>query len=109
MKPLHRRVIDLTYWEDKLPTFSSNEEMHEYHRALGRMVMYGLQREAEHSTLQLVRLYLEPDEITGAYQHPLPDEGTTESRTTQALEALRTDRAFVMGAVKHGDKFGFHS
>lgn len=112
MDKLHRRLIDLSYFESKVPLFSSNEERDEYHRALGRMVMYGLLRDHPEDTVQLVGLHLEPKEITGAYHTSIPayDKDKHDQRVRSAVEPLMGPRPFVMGAVKDSEgKFGFHS
>ena len=119
----HRRVITLTYFD--LPEFKSLEEQDEWHRALGRMVAYGLQREAENDTVQMVNVGLDRgDEISGAYypalvaseNHPEFGFRTTENSRTFDLAAdilkrpYMTSHPFVIGAVKdHDGKYGFHS
>ena len=121
----HRRVITLTYFD--LPEFANREEQDEWHRALGRMVAYGLQREAENNTVQSVTLNLDPrgsGDIVGAYLPALqaseihPEYGfvsTENSRTFYLAEDIlqrpyTTCHAFVIGAVKdHDGKYGFHS
>ena len=119
----HRRVITLTYFD--LPEFKSREEQDEWHRALGRMVAYGLQREAENDTVQMVNLGLDRgDEISAAYYPALqaseihPEFGfrtTAPSRAFDTASEVLTKTCaghypFVIGAVKdHDGKYGFHS
>ena len=122
----HNRVINIFYNEDKLPTFKTDEELNEWHRALGRLVAYGLQREAEAETdtVQLVEITtLSKDEMTAIYSRPMaalnmhPDGYTRYlGSPAAALSYYVADyrrraggRPFVLGAVLHGDKWGFHS
>ena len=122
----HNRVINLSYNGDKLPTFKTDEELNEWHRALGRLVAYGLQREAEAETdtVQLVEITtLSKDEMTAIYSRPMAALNMHPDGYTRYLGSLAAalydyvadcwsregGRPFVIGAVLHGDKWGFHS
>ena len=120
----HSRVINLFYNGDKLPTFKTDEELNEWHRALGRLVAYGLQREAEADTVQLVEIAaLYPVEMTAIYSRPMAALNMHPDGYTRYLGSLAAalydyvadcwsregGRPFVIGAVLHGDKWGFHS
>lgn len=120
----HNRVINLFYKDSEVPMFKTDEEMNEWHRALGRLVAYGLQREAEADTVQLVDIStLSKDDMTAVYSRPMaalnmhPDGYTRYlGSPAAALYDYVADcrnreegRPFVLGAVLHGDKWGFHS
>lgn len=120
----HNRVINIFYNEDKLPTFKTDEELNEWHRALGRLVAYGLQREAEADTVQLVEITaLYHAEMTAIYSRPMAALNVYPNGYTRYLgspsaalhdyvadcRSREEGRPFVLGAVLHGDKWGFHS
>lgn len=121
---LHNRIIDLSYFEHHLPTFKTREEIDEWHRALGRLVAYGLQREAQEETVQFVYVTLDKD-MTSVYYKPLPAyrhdvdgslvltgsrrQGVDDTLDRLRKEALELGRPFVIGAVLSNGKYGFHS
>ena len=126
----HRRIFSLTYDSAQLPMFETDAEMQDYCAAVGRMVVYGLQRDAAaEASVQLVTAGItqKPLELCCAYSQPLLEKADTyRSGTPRYIDSTaqevdifmgtlrgRADalgRAFVMAAVKHSDgKFGFHS
>ena len=122
-KSFNTRVIVLHYDSTNVPIFKTAEERHDWERALGRLVTYGLQGEGEDGT-QLVNMTfgMDPTEIQAAYYPPVPvprdEEGFAVYRGSpdQAVDALRerlregSGRPFVIGAVLHEDReWGFHS
>jgi len=126
-KKMHTRIINLSYFDEDLPKFASNVEQDEWHRALGRMVAYGLYGDWAEDTVQYVNLVLQrSDEIMGVYARPLPtlrkDEGDGQTWYWNSAQELvdcfikdlyeksqAQGQSFVMGAVKHDGKYGFHS
>ena len=115
----HNRVINLTYFEHNLPKHKSAEEVDEWHRALGRAVAYGLQREAEEDTVQFVHITLSKDEeMLSSYYKPMPTTPYTVSRLISNIDetlsklrgaSLEHGQPFVTGAVLSNGKYGFHS
>jgi len=125
----HRRIFSLTYSSDQLPKFETDAEMQDYYAAVGRMVVYGLQRDAAaEASVQLVQAGItqKPLEVCCAYHQPLPEQAEKyEDGTPRYFESMAQSvddfikimrekspyRPFVMSAVKHSDnkKFGFHS
>ena len=122
----HNRTINLSYFEHHLPTFKTSEEIDEWHRALGRLVAYGLQREAQEETVQFVHVTLDKDkDMTSVYYKPLPAyrhdvdgslvfTGSRLQRVDDTLDTLRKEALelglpFVLGAVLSNGKYGFHS
>ena len=118
----HNRVINLTYFEHNLPKHKSAEEVDEWHRALGRAVAYGLQREAEEDTVQFVHITLDRDaDMLAVYYKALPAytmvagyHGGHLADIDGALGKLKTSseelgKPFVIGAVLSNGKYGFHS
>lgn len=122
----HTRVFVLNYSNDSLPKFETAAEIDEYHRALGRMVAYGMAPSDEDTvTLVAAGITQNPLEVCAAYYYPLPAQrmengerwyigsasevvGTLIDTLAEKSKALH--RPFVMAAVKHNDgKFGFHS
>lgn len=124
MSNYHQRVISLHYSEKDLPRFETDAEVRAWHEAVGRMVCYGLQREAQDDTVQLVSggLSVKPLELCLTYYEPkMPERwedgtrkivNTPEGYLDDALIKLRqaASRSFTMAAVLHQDgKWGFHS
>lgn len=128
-KHFHKRVFVFTYFDEDLPKFETQEEIDEWHRALGRMVAYGLNRDATEDTIEIVTagLTTKPLEVCAGYHARLPvtdvkdadgnlcyykgDGAKLDTVLDQlTIKARGQHRAFVMAAVKHSDgKFGFHS
>lgn len=124
-----KRLVVIDYNPSNLPTFGTSAEIDEYHRALGRMVAYGLLHEAEEDTVQLVQAALAtaPLEICATYHQPISSQreryadgqpkyiGSSAERNDNFLNAVRTEslsrgRPFVMAAILHQDgKWAFHS
>lgn len=124
----HQRFFVLHYDEKSLPRFETDEGLQDFYAALGRMMFYGLHREATEDLVDIVTAGItqNPLEITAAYHRPLPARDKWEDGTSKYIDsnseacdelvkklthrAREQGRAFVMGAVKHNDgKFGFHS
>lgn len=124
-----RRIINLTYRSDTLPTFETQDAQDDYYRALGRMVAFGMLRSVESDTIQVVNAAItaRPLEICATYHPPVsaqPEQyadghrkyiGSPSERTDQLITAMLEDARkegspFVMAAVRHGDgRWGFHS
>lgn len=129
MKTFHKRVFVLTYFDEDLPKFETQEEVDDWYRALGRMVAYDLNRDDTEDTIELVTagLTTNPLEVCAGYHARLPvtdvydDQGNPcfyqgdGAKLDNVLDGLAfkargKHRAFTMAAVKHSDgKFGFHS
>jgi hypothetical protein len=129
MSPYHTRIINLSYRDEDLPTFSTQEEIDAWHAAVGRMVLYGMRKEAMEDTIQMVNMGLttKPAELCASYHATLPAcaekyedgharyIGSTAELVTNATSELHNrsqavGRSFVMAAVLHSDgKWGFHS
>lgn len=127
MSNYHIRVITLHYDEATLPKFKKQEEIDAWHQAVGRMVCYGLQQEAEDDTIQLVTggITANPLELDLHYYAPLPPErhengdrkyvntpsewlNTTVDRLVE--KSVKLYRGITIGAVLHSDgHWGFHS
>ncbi len=122
----HQRVIILNYSEKDVPTFTNQVDMDAWYQALGRMVAYGMQRDAVDDSTQIVagNLRRNPLEICLTYSPPalaMRDDdayrvhsGTKSMVDHHIWEAQHhmsdTGRPFTMGAVLHNDnKWGFHS
>lgn len=121
----HTRLINLTYCDQDLPKFETQEQVDAWYKALGRMVAYGMNAEHTDDTVQLVvgGINKNPQEIVLSYHHPLTplrdEEGclrytdSADQIVNDAIKALvkKTEyRPFVIGAVLHSDgKWGFHS
>ena len=122
----HQRVFILNYAEDDVPTFSNQKDQNAWYQALGRMVAYGMQRDAVDDSTQIVTAGMRrnPIEICMNYKPPATtvrdEDGNTVHAGTKSMvdhhiwEAERhmrdTGRPFTMGAVLHNDnKWGFHS
>lgn len=124
----HQRFFVLHYDEKSLPKFETGAEVQDFYAALGRMMFYGLQREATEDRVDIVTAGItqNPVEITAAYHRPLPARDTWGDGTPKYIDstswacdelvkklthaAREQGRAFVMAAVKHNDgEFGFHS
>lgn len=125
----HTRIITLTYNDASVPTFETQAEIDEWHRALGRMVAYGLRTApTDESVIEWVPMAFgtRPTEIDAAYHAPIISQpikyedggarylGSPAAKLDGFANELKnlTDgrRPFVMGAVLHGDgKWGFHS
>ena len=122
----HQRVIVLNYSEDDVPTFNNQKDQDAWYQALGRMVAYGMQRDAVDDSTQIVagNLRRNPLEICLTYSPPAiamrDDDGYRVHSGTKSMvdhhiwEAQHhmsdTGRSFTMGAVLHSDnKWGFHS
>jgi hypothetical protein len=121
MRPLHTRVVVLTYFEDDLKTHIPTEDPDKFFRALGRAVAYGLPMDQDEDTVQLVALSIQDKEFLNVYHRPSPAYDKWEDGRMKALysriskvhnlqEMLGEERPFVMGAVKDEDgTYGFHS
>lgn len=128
MSNYHKRIFCLDYKEETLPKFESQEEIDEFHRLLGRMVMYGLQREASEDKLDMVTAALtkNPVEVCAAYwpavarycrweDGSIKVLGSLDAQVGGAQEAMQRmsqelGRPFVMALVQHGgNSFGLHS
>lgn len=125
ISPFHQRVIVLSYFTDTAPKFHSDEEADAYHAAIGRTVLYGLQREATEDTVQLVSIGLlrHQEEFDAAYYRAVasnpPDETGYRPYEGAPLQQLNAyifscqnhspENPFVIGAVKQNGKWGFHS
>lgn len=129
--PFHVRIVNITYMPKKMPMFKSSAEQDEWHRALGRMVAYGMAHEVDenqvYDQLEMVDLNIvDADEIVGAYCKKLPATEAVdkngwpiyykgdlakvqETLGTVQNKTLEKGRPFILGAVKSGDKYGFHS
>lgn len=122
---IHRRIISLCYDDNKPLTFITNEEQQAYFAAIGRMMVYGLAREGP-ASIDLVCGGLQAlDEITCSYSAKLDEDivypdgyksynGSNGQLTDSFLQAMQEKgldkhRAFTVGAVKSGGKWGFHS
>lgn len=133
----HRRVIALSYKSESLPMFASNAEQDEFHRIIGRLVTYGMQRDASvPSQQELVTISaFYPEEMVAQYfpaqperNKPYPNKPYPNSKAMYYLGSQEEEldsfinkyvtlatgtgkpRAFVLGAVKHSDgKYGTHS
>ena len=124
-----KRLVVIDYNPANLPTFRTSAEIDEYHRALGRMLAYGLLREAEEDTVQLVQAAFTtaPLEICATYHQPISSQrerypdgqpkylGSSAEHNDAFFNAVRTEslnqgRPFVMAAILHQDgKWAFHS
>ena len=120
----HQRVFVMNYDEQSLPKFESNAEQDEFYKAVGRMMCYGLHREAETDRVDLVvgSLNRNPIELCCAY-HQWKEgflryadgssryTGSPFDAVSQFVDRMKGEWPFVMAAVKstHDDKFGFHS
>ena len=126
MKNLHRRVIEFTFFDGDLPMFETNQQAQEWYAAVGRLVTYPLYSRSavEHDTVDLVQVQVrDKDEMVACYYKPeqahVKDEhGFTDYTQPQPEYELhkfvcatreRAGVPVVMGAVKSGEKWGFHS
>lgn len=127
MKTYHNRVVFMSYAQEDLPLFKSDEELKDWYETIGRAVMYGLCREAAEDTVQPVTVSLhkqgEHVEVDCVYYRPVPGRNAEEpqyigSALSEHDEFMRSviekargiGPAFVMGAVRGADgKYGFHS
>ena len=104
------RIINM--WALEELKFETNEELDEFHRALGRMVAYGLPNNIdsrEGSMTQVVNLSIDKDkEITGAY-FPAQDSLYREHVMSDALKEYQEGRPFVIGGILRDGKYSFHS
>jgi hypothetical protein len=122
----HQMVIALNYSEYALPTFDTPAEQDAWHQALGRMVAFGLLREAEDDSTRVVVGHVgrNPTEVLMCYYPPVlatrDAEGFTRTLGTPkgAMDGILGDLldkgwhgyGFTMGAVLHNDgKWGYHS
>lgn len=123
----HRRVIDLHYCDEDLPTFTSDAEMNAWYQALGRMVAFGMHNDKSTDTVELITggLTTRPYEICLTYHPRLPAYdtwpetgekkylGSPDDQLHCLVKSLRdrmTGSGFTMGAVLHNDgHWGFHS
>lgn len=119
----HQRVFVLNYDEQSLPKFETQAEVDEFHKTVGRMICYGLAREAETDRVDVVvgSLGRNPVELCCAY-HQWQEgflryadgthryTGSPFDAVHQFVDRMKGERPFVMAAVQHHDgKFGFHS
>lgn len=127
MKTYHNRVVFLSYAQEDLPLFKTDEELKDWYATIGRAVMYGLCRDATEDTVQPVTLSLhkqgENVEVDVVYEAPVPARNAEEPHYLGSVlsehdefmrslieEARAVGPAFVMGAVRGSDgKYGFHS
>jgi hypothetical protein len=129
MRNYHTRVLVLNYSDEDLPQFETQEEIDAWYQAVGRMVLYGMRKDAAEDTIQLVTAGLSksPTELCAAYHPTLPARaekyedgfgryiGSTSEVVDNFTEQLHErsqeqGRAFVMAAVLHSDgTWGFHS
>jgi len=122
----HQMALVLNYSEDALPTFKTQAEVDAWHQALGRMVAYGLLREAEDDSTRVVAGHVgrNPAEVLMTYYPPVlatrDADGFTRTLNTpkgaldgviqNLLDKGRHGYGFTMGAVLHSDgKWGYHS
>lgn len=126
----HRRIFVLNFSADDIPRFTTDKEAHDFHAAIGRMVMYGLHAQADNDedTVSLVTggLTDKGTEVCCAYHATLdeypekwPDGstkvlGSTASQINDLLSELvrkgqQKWRAFVMAGINRGDHWSFHS
>lgn len=126
MSTMNQRVIKLTYFPEKLPKFETQAEIDEWHRAIGRTVVFGMGDTGE-DVVELVHAFIttNPLEIEAAYYPKIPslnpltdalryvgsNRETLDAAWKQLeVKALDIGTPFVMGAVQGSDgKFGFHS
>jgi len=124
-----RRIFSLSYTPEHMPTFQTQEEIDEFHRAIGRMVTYGLTRSSRETHLELVTAQLThaPLELCAVYHPPVlaqphqyadgtpryldsPAQSTDTLIQTLGAQSAKAGRPFVMAAVRHMDgQWGFHS
>jgi len=129
MHNYHTRVLVLNYSDEDMPQFETQKEIDAWYQAVGRMVLYGMRKDAAEGTIQLVtaRLSKSPTELCASYYPTLPacaekcSDGfgryigsmseVVDNLTDQLHERSQEQgRAFVMGAVLHSDgTWGFHS
>ena len=124
MKTYHQRIITLGYFAEDLPKFETTEEQQAFYAALGRQVMYGMQRDEQTpATIQLVNVSIDnrgPLEIDAAFYPPMLAReeqghylGSVDHKVDDFLATMKARIAghpFVIGAVSHNDgTFSFHS
>lgn len=129
MTQYHRRILVLDYSDEGIPMHKTQEDLDAWYQAVGRMVTYGLKKEASEDTIQLVTAGLtrNPAEFCAAFHRTLPAcaekyqdghsryIGSTSEATDNFVDSLHRlseeqGRSFVMAAVLHSDgKWGFHS
>ena len=103
------RVV--SFWVSKSLEFNTNEERDEFHRAIGRMVCYGLPNNIveDPCNTQVVALAIDEDmEMTAAYygvQHSYPKY----KAISDALKEYKEGTPFVMGGILRDGKYSFHS
>ena len=120
----HQRVFVMNYDEQSLPKFETQEELDEFHKAVGRMVCYGLMYGAQEDRVDVVvgNLTRKPLELCCAFHESQEGflryadgshryTGSPFEAVSQFVDRMKGERPFVMAAVKstHDDKFGFHS
>jgi len=91
MSQYHTRIINLSYRDEDLPTFSTQEEIDAWHAAVGRMVLYGMRKEAPEDTIQMVSMGLtsKPAELCASYHTTLPACAEKYGTATPATSAAR--------------------
>ena len=128
LRTYHRRVFVLSYQQEDLPMFQTDEELTNFHATLGRMVMYGLYNEAPEDTIRLVTAHLtdKGNEVCAGYHQTIPayperwEDGSikvmdsTVNQVDNLLTSLqekaqKVGRIFVMAAVRCGKAWGLHS
>lgn len=97
--------------------FDNAEQVDEFHKAIGRMAMFGIagqDSDGHHRRVQAVYLTVARDrEVTGVYkavvQLDMWDE--RERNMDEAMEALSPHGGFVLGALpdRDGKSYSFHS
>ena len=104
-----QRIVNL--WAPEELKFETNEELDEFHRALGRMVAYGLHNnisEGESKT-QVVNLSIDKDkELLGAY-FKTQDSLFKNHIMSDALKEFQEGTPFVIGGILRDGKYSFHS
>lgn len=128
MKPLHTRVITLTYFDGAaMPEFKSEADVKNYYAAIGRAVVYGLASGLDHDTISLTNIRVDDDavETIAVYYEALkmnqnPEiaghrmyQGSNDQLFSEFLRKLQdqaTLHPFVMGMIRNEDgTYGFHS
>lgn len=118
IKTYHERVVTLNYTEKDIPKFNNQKDYDDWLKAIGRLVTYGIDPQGvDVDTVQLVNINLGQDESVACYYErklQRNEDGTYLCSNTSELSNLKLRlmegvRAFVLGAVKSQDGYGFHS
>ena len=128
-KHYHQRVVVLHYSDSDLPRPATPQELERWHAAVGRTVLYGLQRDATEDVVDLVSVCTGPlpDGLLAQYHGAVPGmprdalgnlqyRGSHEEQIDALHAALAANplvngrRAFVIGGILNDDgTWGFHS